>query len=172
MPAATDGTTDPSPPAAPDSLSLEDREAAVAEARRLRRRRQRGDGDGIWGEDEEGGGHEDDEKGGEGRAGDGGSGNGGNGGGDGDGDGGGLSLLDGRRELGGDGYAGAYDAGPNAECPVEPFSMREEREGGGDTSTATRTCSGREEEAAGDRGRRTARRKTPGRTAWQRGGLG
>lgn len=61
---------------------------------------------------------------------------------------------------------------PTPSAPWSPSACGRRGRGGGDTSTATRTCSGREEEAAGDRGRRTARRKTPGRTAWQRGGLG
>ena len=44
----------------------------------------------------------------------------------------GLSLISSsaRAAAGYDGISGAYDAGPNATCPVEPFNLKAEREGG------------------------------------------
>lgn len=44
----------------------------------------------------------------------------------------GLSLISSsaRAAAGNDGISGAYDAGPNATCPVEPFNLKAEREGG------------------------------------------
>mmetsp|Transcript_27966 Transcript_27966/g.80821 ORF Transcript_27966/g.80821 Transcript_27966/m.80821 type:complete len:107 (-) Transcript_27966:894-1214(-) len=46
-------------------------------------------------------------------------------------DAGGLSLISStaRAAVAND-ISGAYDAGPNAACPVEPFNLRAEREGG------------------------------------------